>query len=114
MLNKEDFAVIKVLQKRGVYLKDIAAEVGVHPKTIRRAIERGSARERKRKRRGSKLEPHKATVDRLLKENVWNAMVILREIEAEGYGGGITILREYIAPKRELRPGQAPGRSGPQ
>ena len=107
MLSKEDFAVIKVLQKRGVYLKDIAAEVGVHPKTIRRAIERGSARERKRKRRGSKLEPHKATVDRLLKENVWNAMVILREIEAEGYEGGITILREYIAPKRELRPGKA-------
>jgi predicted AAA+ superfamily ATPase len=39
MLSKEDFAVIKALQKRGVYLKDIAAEIGVHPKTVRRAIE---------------------------------------------------------------------------
>ncbi len=107
MLSKEDFAVIKVLQKRGVYLKDIAAELGVHPKTVSRAMERGSAPERKRKLRGSKLDPHKATVDRLLKENVWNAMVILREIQAEGYEGGVTILREYIAPKRELRPSKA-------
>jgi len=107
MLNKEDFAVIKVLQKRGVYLKDIAVELGVHPKTVSRAIERGSASGRKRKLRGSKLDPHKASVDRLLKENVWNAMVILREIQAEGYEGGTTILREYIAPKRELRAGKA-------
>lgn len=103
MLSKEDFAVIKALQKRGVYLKDIAAEVGVHPKTVRRAIDRGSAPKKRRQRRESNLDPHKVTVDRLLKENVWNAMVILREIQAEGYEGGITVLREYIAPKRELR-----------
>ena len=31
MLNKEDYAVIKALQKRGVYIKDIAEEIGVHP-----------------------------------------------------------------------------------
>jgi transposase len=107
MLSKEDFAVIKALQKRGVYLKDIAAELDVHPRTIRRTIARGSAPQRQRRRKGSKLDPYKKTVDRLLKENVWNAMVILREIEAGGYQGGITILREYIAPKRELRPSKA-------
>jgi transposase len=107
MLSKEDFAVIKALQKRGVYLKDMAAEMGVHPKTIRRAIDRGSAPRRQRQSRGSKLDPYKETVDRLLKENVWNAMVILREIQAEGYAGGITVLREYMAPKRELRPSKA-------
>ena len=38
MLRKEDFAVIKSLNQRGVYIKDIAAELGVHPKTVSRAL----------------------------------------------------------------------------
>jgi transposase len=107
MLSKEDYAVIKALRKRGVYIKDIADELGVHPKTVSRAIEREGAPDRTRKKRGSKLDPYKATVDRLLNEGVWNAVVIQREIEAEGYTGGSSILREYIAPKRALRPGRA-------
>jgi transposase len=106
MLKKEDYLMIEILDKRGVYQKDIAEELGVHPRTVRRALKRGSAPERKRKARGSKLDPYKATVDRLLSEEVWNAMVILREIQAEGYTGGRTILRDYIAPKRALRAGR--------
>jgi IS30 family transposase len=64
MLGKEDFAVIQALRKRGVYLCDIAAELGVHPKTVTRALERGGAPPRKRKPRGSLLDPYHATVDR--------------------------------------------------
>ena len=107
MLRKEDFAVIKALNERGVYQKDIAEQLGVHPKTVRRALQRGSAPRRQRKRRGSKLEPYQTTIDRLLSENVWNAVVILREIQAEGYSGGLTVLRQYIAPKRKLRASRA-------
>ena len=107
MLSKEDLAVIKALKKRGVYNKDIAAELNVHPKTVSRALKRGGPPERKRQKTGSKLDPYKAKVDKLLSENVWNAMVILREIEADGYDGKITILRDYIRPKRVLRPGRA-------
>lgn len=107
MLTKEDFAVIKALNARGVYQRDIADELGVHPKTVSRALKRQGAPDRQRKRRGSKLDPYKPTIDRLLAENVWNAVVILREIQAEGYDGGSTILREYIAPKRALRSGRA-------
>jgi len=44
MLRKEDFAVIKALKKRDVYVKDIAAELGVHPKTVSRALRLGSPR----------------------------------------------------------------------
>jgi transposase len=103
MLRKEDYIVIKALNKRGVYIKDIAKEVGVHPKTVGRALKRGGAPVRKRKRRASKLDPYKPRVDQLLGEGVWNAMVILREIQAQGYEGEITILRDYIRPKRVLR-----------
>jgi IS30 family transposase len=43
MLRKEDFAVIQALVQRGVYLSDIAQQVGVHPKTVSRTLKRGSA-----------------------------------------------------------------------
>lgn len=107
MLNKEDFAVIRALQAHGVYQKDIAAQLGVHPKTVSRALKRGGAPTKERKGRGSKLDPYKARIDHLLSEDVWNAVVILRELQADGYEGGITILRQYISPKRALRRGRA-------
>jgi transposase len=107
MLNQEDYIVIKTLKDRGVYLKDIAEELGVHPKTVSRALTREGVPQKKRKRKPSKLEPYKPTVDRLLSEGVWNAVVVMREIQAAGYSGGITMLRQYIAPKRALRPGKA-------
>jgi len=107
MISKEDFAVIKSLDQRGVYLKDIANELGVHPRTVSRALKRGSAPQCERKKRSSKLDAYKAEVDRLLSEGVWNTVVILREIRAKGYEGGRTVLREYVHPKRALRPGKA-------
>ena len=107
MLSKEDFAVIQSLDQRGVYLKDIAEELEVHPRTVKRALQRGGAPKPERKSRGSKLDPYKAKVDELLGEGVWNGQVILREIQALGYEGSRTILREYIQPKRALRPGRA-------
>lgn len=103
MLSPEDYLVIRTLKKRGVYLKDIAAELGVHPKTVSRALQREGAPQRPERKRGSKLDPYKAEIDRLLGEGVWNAMVILRELQAQGYAGEITIVRDYIRPKRALR-----------
>jgi transposase len=103
MLKKEDFAMMKALDRQSVYLKDIAAELGVHPRTVRRALDRGGAPNPERKRQGSKLDPYKPKIDQLLKENVWNAMVILREIQADGYAGGIALVRRYVEPKRALR-----------
>ena len=41
MLGLEDFMTIQALAKRGVYVCDIAAQLGVHPKTVRRALQRG-------------------------------------------------------------------------
>lgn len=107
MISKEDYAVIKALRKRGVYVKDIAVELGVHPKTVSRALGRGGAPERKRKQRSSKLDSYKGQIDQLLQAGVWNAVVVSREIQAAGYEGKTTILRDYIAPKRALRAGRA-------
>jgi transposase len=107
MLRKEDFAVIEALNKRGVYLKDIAAELEVHPRTVKRALQRGGVPKLERKVGPSKLDPYKSKVDELLAEGVWNSQVILREIQALGYEGKGTMLRLYIQPKRALRSGRA-------
>jgi transposase len=107
MISKEDFAVIQALHQRGVYQKDIAEALQVHPKTVSRALQRQGAPEGEQVKRGSKLDAHKAKVDQLLSEGVWNGRVILREIQVDGYEGGYSILLEYIQPKRVLRPGRA-------
>lgn len=108
MLKREDYLMIQEKWVKGVYIKDIAAELGVHPRTVRRALKRGSAPSGRRPRaRRSKLDPFKPMIDQLLSEGVWNAVVILRAIEAEGYRGEISILRDYIRPKRPLRSSRA-------
>ena len=105
MLGLEDFMTIQALVKRGVYLCDIAEQLGVHPRTVRRALQRGGAPPRRGGRHGSLLDPYRPVVDQLLAEGVWNTVVILRELQAQGYTGGVSILRDYVRPKRALRAG---------
>ena len=105
MLGLEDFMTIQALVKRGVYLCDIAEQLGVHRKTVSRAVQRGGPPAPRRGRRGSLLDPYRSVIDGLLAEGVWNAVVIWRELQARGYPGEISIIRDYLRPKRALRPG---------
>jgi transposase len=108
MLNKEDWMQIQAQIEKGVYQKDIAHQLGVHPKTVSRAVKRrGAPSGRRPAARRSKLDAFKPLVDQLLQEQVWNAVVIQREIQGRGYSGEITILRDYIRPKRALRESRA-------
>jgi hypothetical protein len=105
MRGLEDFMTIQALVKRGVYLCDIAEQLGGHPKTVSRAVQRGGPPTPRRGRRGSLLDPYRAVIDGLLAEGVWNVVVIWRELQARGYAGEISIIRDYLRPKRALRPG---------
>lgn len=77
MLGLEDFMTIQALAQRGVYLCDIAAQLGVHPKTVRPALERGGPPAPPQGRRGSLLDPYRPLVDQRLAEGVWNAVVLV-------------------------------------
>ena len=108
MLTQEDYWMIQEKVNKGVYQKDIAAELGVHPRTVRRAVARGGPPPKTRQRqRFTKLAPYFEQVDALLADNVWNAKVIFRELQSQGYAGGYTVVRDYIQPKRALRPAKA-------
>jgi transposase len=99
--------VIQALVQRGVYVCDIARQLGVHPKTVSRALARGSAPTPTRRKRKSLLDPYRSEVDQLLADGVWNAEVIFGLLQEKGYAGRVSILRDYIRPKRALRPGRA-------
>ena len=108
MLKRGDYLMIEHKHDDGVYIKDIAEELGVHPKTVSRALKRGSAPPGKRPRaRGSILDPYKPAIDRLLQAEVWNAVVIQRELQDQGYPGEVSLIRAYIRPKRPLRASRA-------
>jgi transposase len=108
MLTQEDYWMIQERIDKGVYQKDVAAELGVHPKTVSRALARGGPPSpRRRRQRHAKLAPYFEQIDALVAANVWNARVIFRELQAQGYAGGYTVVRDYIQPKRALRPSRA-------
>ena len=108
MLKKEDWMDITTQKDKGIYIKDIAAELGMHPKTVSRALLRDGPPSGKRPgAHKSKLDPYKTIVDGQLQERVWNGMVILRKIQEAGYEGKICIVRDYIRPKRSLRKSRA-------
>jgi hypothetical protein len=90
-----------------VYVKDVAAELGVHPRTVSRALKRGGSPPGQRPAaRKSKLDRYKPVIDRLLAAGVWNAAVILRETP----GAGIQRAGEHPA---RLHPAQAAAAPGP-
>ena len=108
MLRKEDWMEIKELAEKGIYKKDIAEELGVSPKTVTRALARKGAPSGERPNaRRSKLDPFKPLIDSLLSQGVWNGKVILEELKTRGYMGGSTIIRDYMKPRRSLRPSKA-------
>ena len=108
MLTQEDYWMIQELHHQGVYQGEIAERLGVHRKTVGRALKRGGPPSRARRReRYAKLRPYMAAVDKLLQAGVFNAVVIYREIQALGYDGKIRVLRAYIEPRRALRPSRA-------
>ena len=105
MLHKEIQVEIQVLHRQGKGIRAISRETGIARNTVR-AILAGlsDGQYGPRHPRPTKIDAHKA----YLQERIGAAgkirlpaTVLLREIRAEGYEGGITQLKEYL---REIRP----------
>jgi len=50
----------------------------------------------KRKKRSSKLDPFKNDIVRLLERHSYSAVQIYQRIKEEGFGGGYTIVKDYV------------------
>ncbi len=93
---------VKEKYKTGMSIADIARETGYCEKTIRRWIKAAeSPRYKSRPKQPGKLDPYQDYIMSRLAEGVFNCEILLREIRTLGYAGGITILRDMVAPFRQ-------------
>ena len=101
MVKNGEFFVIQEMKQRGMSITAIAKELGRDRKTIRRWLQEGGpGNYRRTVEKPEKLAPFKAYIRQRMEEGCLNAVVILDEIRAAGYTGGITILRDFMRPLR--------------
>ena len=108
MITNELYVEIEVLRKHGFSLRRIAVEVGCAVNTVRRHLAAGETpKYERRKKRVTKLSAFEAYLRerQAAAHPEWiPATVLLREITAQGYQGGISQLRAFL---RSLRPVRA-------
>jgi transposase len=107
MLSVEKRFMIKDLHRKGVSISEIARRTGNDRKTIRKILGEPLIQERQRRARRHKLDAFVAYLERRMAEGVFNAPKLLREIRLLGYQGGITQLRLFLQPFRQIRPAPA-------
>jgi len=77
--------------------KAIARKLGLDPKTVRRALKKETFSTLSSSERTSKLDPFKEKIQALLETySGLSGVRIHEEIQAMGYSGGISILRDYL------------------
>ncbi|WP_308389015.1 IS21 family transposase [Acidithiobacillus sp. AMEEHan] len=109
MLTQEQAVEIKILARQGMGIRSIARELGISRNTVRRYLQENPepARYRRPAAPPTKLDPFKAYLQGRMEaaRPHWiPATVLLREIQAQGYGGGYTQLKAYLAPFRKPTP----------
>ena len=107
MIDYETYARIHDCRDRqGLTITQIARALGVNRKTVAKWLARPRYRPQERHhQRSSLLDPFKGRITRLLDTHPYTAQQIFQRLREEGYGGGITILRDYV---RLIRPPKLP------
>jgi transposase len=90
----------RVLQGQGKTQAEIAEILGVCERTVRSHL-KGMPRGRKKPVRGSKVDPFRGKIDEILEANTYhNGELIYERILAMGYGGKISVMKDYVASVR--------------
>jgi transposase len=101
VLKTGEFFMIRDLFQKGWTKTAIAEATGFDRKTISKYINSDKVPEAKsRKSKPSKLDPFKPYILQRIQEEATNCVVLLEEIQAMGYEGQSTILRDFVKPHR--------------
>jgi transposase len=102
LVRGDEYFMIRQMHRDGISIAEIARRTGRDRKTVRKVI-RGQCTPAygPRGKPVSKLDPFKPHIEKRIEAGVLNAVKILREIRAQGYGGGITIIKDFIRPRRQ-------------
>lgn len=99
-----DVEVLEIRDKyeKGMTVADLALEYGYCDKTIRKWLKRKDMPNYKRRpKKPSKLDPYKEYIMNRMADGVFNCEILIREIREQGYTGGKTILKDFVAPFRK-------------
>jgi transposase len=104
LISMEEWVDIVALHRQGLSIKAICRQLGVGRNTVRRALRREGPPAYRRPAAPSKLDPYKDyLLSRLAEFPELSAAALCDEIRAQGYGGGISILKEFTRPYRQRR-----------
>lgn len=95
--------VHRLFHREGESKTVIGRRLGMSRNTVARLLGLAEPPKYERIRRGSKLDPHKATIVAWLREDATvAATVVLERLRDHGYDGGITILKDWLGQVRPL------------
>ena len=104
MIRLEEWVDIVSMHKAGVSISAIARELGISRNTVKATLRRDGPPEYRRREMPSKLDPYKDYLRERLREfPELSAKRLFDEIRAQGYTGGISILKDFTRPYRVPR-----------
>jgi transposase len=103
MIEYETYCKIHEAHRQGLKIIQIARSLQLHPETVSKWLRTVPFRQRPAPRRASGLDPYKALIVRWLDAHPLSAQQVFQRLREAGYGGGISILKDYI---RQIRPPQ--------
>ena len=107
----EDWAEVhRLFHREGLAKAAIARHMGIGRNTVDRLLARTEPPRYVRARAGSQLDPFAERIAELLAADPTARATVIRErLQADGYRGGITILKDHLAKVRARVP-PGPGR----
>src|SRR5690242_1031669 len=102
---------IREMALAGKPVRAIAKELGLARNTVRKYVRSSAAGVTRRKHKPSKLDPFKPQIREWLEQDhLYNCETMVGRLQALGYTGKLSILKDFVRP---LRPPRAAGRQQP-
>ena len=106
MIDYQTFCQIRLLfDDKKLKVSQIAAELHLDPKTVKRWVHRPRFQQRQGSKRASKLDAFKGQIMGMLERHAYTAQQIFQQLRPQGYQGGYSILKTFV---RQVRPPRKP------
>ncbi len=104
MITYETYCAIKQMHRDNLRVSQIATKQGLDERTVAYWINEKNYRQRKSCPPSSKLDPFKPLIIRWLETYPYSGVQVVQRLRNEGYEGGSTIVRDFVA---RIRPRKA-------
>jgi transposase len=101
MINYETYCKIVQMHRDHLRVSQICSMLGLDERTVLHWVHEGSYHQRRTPPRPSKLDPYKPQIVKWLETYPYSSVQIFQRLQEQGYQGGITILKSYVA---KIRP----------